>query len=61
MRPSYKHPLNKKYFHTKRKIDKKDMIFLKSKIEIMKQKKIKAELEKRKHFDINKKLNYSKN
>jgi len=36
MRSGYKLPLNKKYFHTKRKIDKKDMIFLKNKIEIMK-------------------------
>lgn len=47
MRPRYKLPLNKKYFHTKRKIDKKDMIFLKNKIEIIKQKKIKKELEKK--------------
>ncbi len=56
MRPRYKIPLNKKYFHTKRKIDKKDMITIKSKIEIIKQNKISEKLEKRKHFDINKKL-----
>jgi hypothetical protein len=47
MRPSYKPPVNKKYFHTKRKIDKKDMIFLKNKIEIIKQKRIKKELEEK--------------
>ena len=45
MRPRYKHPLNKKYLHIKRMIDKKDMVFLKKRIEIMKQKKIKDEKE----------------
>ena len=47
MRPRYKPPLKRKYFHTKRKIDKKDMAFLKKKIEVMQQKKIKKELEER--------------
>ena len=50
MRPSYKPPVNKKYFHTKRKIEKKDMIFLKNKIEIIKQKKIKKELEEKENI-----------
>ena len=48
MRPRYKPPLKKKYFHTKRKTDKKDMISLKNKIEIIHQKKVKRELEERK-------------
>ena len=47
MRPRYKPPLKRKYFHTKRKIGKKDMAFLKKKIEVMKQKKIKEELKER--------------
>jgi len=47
MRPRYKPPLKRKYFHTKRKIDKKDMTFLKKKIEVIKQQKIKDELKER--------------
>jgi len=47
MRPRYKPPLKRKFFHTKRKIDKKDMVFLKKKIEVIKQKKIKEELEEK--------------
>jgi hypothetical protein len=45
MRPRYKPPLKKRYFHTKRKIDKKDMIVTKKKIESINQKRLKRELE----------------
>ena len=41
MRPRFKPPLNKKYFHTKRKIDNKDMLIIKKRLEKIKQKKIK--------------------
>jgi hypothetical protein len=47
MRPRYTTPLNKRYFHKKRKIDKKDMVFLKKKIDIIKQKKIMRELKEK--------------
>jgi hypothetical protein len=47
MRPRYKPPLQKKYFHKKRKIDKKDMSYLKKRISILNQKNIKRELEKK--------------
>ena len=43
MRPRYRPPLTKKYFHTKPKVDNKDLAFLKRKIETIKQKKIKKE------------------
>jgi len=46
MRPRYKPPLFKKYFHTKQKIDKKDMSFLKKRIAFLNQKKTKRELER---------------
>ena len=42
--------MNKKYFHTKRKVDKNDLNFLKKKIEKINKKKIKQEcVEKEKH------------
>jgi len=47
MRRKGKLPLKKKYFHTKRKIDKKDIVFLKRKVEIIKQKKLKNKTEKK--------------
>ena len=40
-------PLNRNYFHTQPKISKKDTAVLKSKIEFLRQKKIKEELESR--------------
>jgi hypothetical protein len=52
MRPRYKSPLNKKYLHTKRTIDRKDMAFLKKRIEIIKQKKIKDEKEEKRKKTI---------
>lgn len=45
MRPRHKPPINKRYFHKKRKIDNKDMVTLKKRIEHLKQDKIKKELE----------------
>ena len=48
MRPTYKPPVKKKYFHKKRKIDKKDMASLKKRIDLIKQDKRKLELEKNK-------------
>jgi hypothetical protein len=47
MRPRYKPPQNKRYFHTKRRIDKNDLNFLKKKIEIMNKKKIKKEFDEK--------------
>ena len=47
MRPRYKPPVNKKYFHTKRKIDNKDISVLKKKIEILNQSKNKKRLEEK--------------
>ena len=47
MRPRYKPPMNKKYFHTKRKVDKNDLNFLKKKIEKINKKKIKREFEEK--------------
>ena len=44
MRPRYKAPLNKKYFHKKRKIINNDMVYLKNKIDFMKHKKIKEKI-----------------
>jgi hypothetical protein len=45
MRSRYRPPLNKQYFHTKPRIDKRDMVILKRKIEIIKKKNNKKELE----------------
>lgn len=45
MRPRYRPPINKKYFHTKPIIDNRDMTILKRKIEIIKQKKNHKELD----------------
>ena len=53
MRRKGKLPLKKKYFHTKSKIDKKDIAFLKRKVETLKQKKIRHEAEKKENFGIN--------
>jgi len=47
MRPRYKPPIQRKYFHKKRKIDNKDMSYLKKRIAHLNQKKIKKELEKK--------------
>lgn len=41
MRPRYKTPNNKKYFHTNPKIDKKDVTFTKRKNEIVREKNFK--------------------
>ncbi len=46
MRPRYRPPLNRKYFHKKRKIAKNEIAFHKKKKDIIKQKKIKNELKK---------------
>ena len=48
MRPTYKPPLKRKFFHKKRKLDKKDMAALKKRIEQINQKKILKELRKKK-------------
>jgi len=45
MRSGSKLPRNKRYFHTKPKIDKRDIAILKKKIQIINQKKKKKELE----------------
>jgi hypothetical protein len=39
MRPTYKPPLKRKYFHKKRKFNKKDIATLKKRIEKINQKK----------------------
>lgn len=52
MRPRYKPPLYRKYFHSKRKIDKKDLSFLKKRIANLNQKKVKREQEKKKSNQI---------
>jgi hypothetical protein len=39
MRPHYQPPRDKKYFHTKRKIDKRDMAAVKKKAELLQRKK----------------------
>jgi hypothetical protein len=44
MRPRTRPPLNKRYFHSKQKIDKKDMAVLKKRIQKINKKKIKKEL-----------------
>lgn len=48
MRRKGRPPRNKKYFHTKRKIDKQDIIHIKKKFHIIKQKKLRKEAEKHK-------------
>ncbi len=44
MKPSYKPPLKRKYFHTERKLETKDATFLKKKIELLNQKKLKINI-----------------
>lgn len=48
MRPRFRVPNNKRYFHTKTITDKRDMAILKRKIEVLNRKKDKKEFEK--HF-----------
>ncbi len=48
MRPRAKPPNNRKYFHTKRKMDKKDIAVLKKKIDNAHQKKALVALEVKK-------------
>ncbi len=48
MRSRYRPPIKRRYFHTKPRIDKRDMTVLKRKIEVIKQKKGKKEIEE--HF-----------
>jgi len=45
MRPRYRIPNNKQYFHKVQKIDKRDMTILKRKIEIITRKNEKKEIE----------------
>jgi hypothetical protein len=47
MRPRYRSPRNRRYFHTKPKIDKRDMSILKRKIESIEQKKDKKNIKER--------------
>jgi len=47
MRPRYKPPVQRKFFHKKRKIDSKDMSYLKKRIAHLNQKKTKRDLEKK--------------
>ena len=52
MRPRFKPPINKRYFHTKRKIDNKDMALINKRLEKIKQKKFKnLGREKKKQFN----------
>ncbi len=48
MRPRAKLPVNRRYFHTKRKMDKKDIAVLKKKIDNVHQTKALKELEVKK-------------
>jgi len=41
MKTSYKPPSKRKYFHKERKLETKDAAFLKKKIELLNQKKLK--------------------
>lgn len=50
MRPRHKPPLNRKFFHSKRKLDKKDINVIKKKIQSINNKKTKRELEEKKRF-----------
>ena len=45
MRTRVKPPRDRRYFHTTRKMDKKDIAVIKKKIDIINQKKIKKEME----------------
>jgi len=47
MRPHYQPPRDKQYFHTKPKIDKRDMAALKKKIQIIQRKKTMRRYEER--------------
>jgi hypothetical protein len=47
MRPRYRPPRKKRYFHTKPKIDKRDMTILKKKVDFVKQDKEKKDAEER--------------
>jgi hypothetical protein len=47
MRPRYKPPMQRRYFHKKRKIDRKDMSYLKKRISLLNKKKTKKELKKK--------------
>ncbi len=49
MRPRYKTPNNKQYFHKVQKIDKRDMTILKRKIEIITRRNEKKEIEENTH------------
>jgi hypothetical protein len=52
MRPRFKPPLNKRYFHTKRKIDNKDMALINKRLVKIRQRKIKNQhKEKIKEFN----------
>ena len=44
MRPRYSPPIKRKYFHKKAKIEKKDMVYLKKNMEVIRQRKIKQGL-----------------
>jgi hypothetical protein len=46
MRRKGRPPLNRRYFHTKPKVDKRDIAIIKKKIYTIDQKKYKEELEK---------------
>lgn len=47
MRPRYKPPLNRKYFHTKRKIDRGDITDIKKRIDLINKKKMIRELKEK--------------
>jgi hypothetical protein len=47
MRPHYQPPRDKRYFHTKPKIDKRDMAALKKKAQLLQRKKILRNYEER--------------
>jgi hypothetical protein len=47
MRPHYQPPRDKQYFHTKPKIDKRDMVALKKKIQLLQRKKTMRRYEER--------------
>jgi hypothetical protein len=46
MRPRYQPPRNKQYFHTKQKIDKRDMTILKIRVDTLRNRQLKKELDK---------------
>lgn len=49
MRPKYRVPHNKRFFHTKPKMDKRDMIILKRKIDVLNRIKDKKDSEEHLH------------